>query len=374
MTSTSVRHVRIEWQNYYPDLTLCSKAIMFEDPERIRACPYCGSKDIVPKMLVGGPLAGVDNKDGSYICHSCGRTAVPLDFASQAELTFFQKDILGTREKESQRKGFIHIPIVPVDTTSLFSIAGIDLPIGQVAEVVSVEWNGRTLSRTGYGAPFAKYLKAVEGKRYNATDVMLIDLSGIQDAKPNFKVLRELVRRKYNVWLDIGMRSMQDLFDSFAMEISRAVASTLTIQSMKIFREMFELSDKCLPCVCVERDVVWSGPNRGPHKLKDVVRELRMIGFDEIGVIDLARLGKRSGISADFISRLSDCDLDIVVGGGVLESDLNKLRESGFAGAFVDPYTPVIADIIDEREEELPTDHTETATKKAATAKPAPTD
>jgi hypothetical protein len=86
------------------------------------------------------------------------------------------------------------------------------------------------------------------------------------------------------------------------------------------------------------------------------------------------RLGKRSGISRDFVSKLSDCDLDIVVGGGVLESDLNKLRESGFAGAFVDPYTPVIADIIDEREEELPTDHIVAATKKAATAKPAPTD
>jgi len=347
---------------------------MFENPERIRACPYCGSTDIAPKTLFGGPLVGVDNKDGSYVCHGCGRTGVPLDFASQEELRFFQKDVLGTREKENQRRGFVHIPMVPVDTRSLFSIAGFDLPIGQVAEVVSVEWNGRTLSRTEYRAPFVQYLKAVEGKRYNATDILLIDLSGIQDAKPNFKVLRELVRKKYNVWLDLGMRSMQDLFDSFAMEISRAVASTLTVPSVKLFRDIFELSDKCLPCVCLDRDVVWSRPNGGPQKFGDAVRELKGIGFDEIGVIDLTRLGKRSGISRDFVSKLSDCDLDVVVGGGVIESDLNRLQEAGFAGAFVDPHTPVIADIIDEREDELPTNHTMATTRKATTAKPAPTD
>jgi uncharacterized protein related to proFAR isomerase len=299
---------------------------------------------------------------------------VPLDFASKEELRFFQKDVLGTKEKDGQRRGFVHIPILPVDTTSLFSIAGFDLPIGQRVEVVSVEWDGRTLSRTEYAAPFATYLKAVEGRRYNATDILLIDLSGIQEGKPNFKVLRELVRRKYNVWLDLGMRSMQDLFDSFAMEITKAVASTLTVPSMRLFKDIFELSDKCLPCVFIDRDVVWSVPSCGPERFGDVIRELKGIGFDEVGVIDLTRVGKRSGVSREFVSRLSDCDLDVVVGGGVIESDLGKLQEAGFAGAFIDPYTPVIADIIDEREDVLPTNHTIERTRKAATPKPAPAD
>jgi len=347
---------------------------MFDDPERIRACPYCGSTNIAPKMLFGGPLAGVDNKDGSFVCANCGRSAVPLDFVSPEELRFFQRDVLGAREKESQKMKFVHIPIVPVDTTSLFSIAGFDIPIGQRVEVVSVEWNGSTLSRTKYAAPFARYLKAVEGKRYNATDVLIIDLSGIQSRRPNFKVLRELVRRKYNVWLDMGMQSMQDLFDSFAMEIARAVASTLTVPSMRLFKDIFELSDKCLPCIFMKDEVIWSAPECGPGKLRDVIRELKNIGFEEIGVVDVGRLGKRSGVSKDFVSRLAGCDLDVVVGGGVIESDLNKLQEAGFAGAFVDPYTPVIADIIEEREDELPTDHTVETTRKTATPKPAPAD
>jgi len=347
---------------------------MFQDPERIRACPYCGSRDIAPRMLFGGPLAGVDNSDGTYVCSSCGRSAVPLDFASREELRFFQSEVLGAKEKETHKKGFLHIPIVPVDTRSLFSIAGMGLPIGQVAEVVSVEWNGQALSRTSYAAPFLKYWGAVGGKRYNATDILLIDLSGLQDAKPNFKALRELLRRKYNVWLDLGMRSVQDLFDSFAMEISRAVASTLTVPSMKLFRDIFELSDRCLPCIYMDGDAVWSRQNSGPQSFKTMVKELKSIGYDEIGAIDLSRLGKRSGVSERFVSKVQDCDLGVVIGGGVIESDLDKLRESGFHGAFIDPYTPIITDIIDERQDELPTDHVEPTTRKTKTARPTTAD
>lgn len=347
---------------------------MFQDPERIRACPYCGSRDIAPRMLFGGPLAGVDNSDGTYICSSCGRSAVPLDFASREELRFFQNEVLGAKEKETQKKGFLHIPIVPVDTRSLFSIAGMNLPIGQVAEVVSVEWNGQALSRTSYAAPFLKYWRAVGGKRYNATDILLIDLSGLQDAKPNFKALRELVRRKYNVWLDLGMRSVQDLFDSFAMEISRAVASTLTVPNMKLFRDIFELSDRCLPCIYMEGDAVLSRKNSDPQSFKAMAKELKSIGYDEIGAIDLSRLGKRSGVSERFVSKVRDCDLGVVIGGGVIESDLDMLKGSGFHGAFIDPYTPIIADIIDERQDELPTDHVEPTTRKATTPRPTTAD
>ncbi len=347
---------------------------MIDDPKRIRACPYCGSTDITPKMLFGGPLVGVDHKDGAFVCGNCGRSAVPLDFASSEELRFFQKDVIGAREKEIQGKKFAHIPIVPVDTSCLFSIAGFDMPIGQRAEVVSIEWNGSTISRTGYAAPFMKYLKAVEGKRYNATDILIMDLSGIQSAKPNFKVLRELVRRKYNVWLDMGMRSMQDLFDSFAMEIARAVASTLTVPSMRLLRDVFELSDKCLPCIFVNDEVIWSISGRIPGNLRDVIRELKDIGYEEVGVIDVERLGRRCGVSKEFVSRLAGGDIDVVIGGGVIESDLKRIQEDGFAGAFVDPYTPVIADIIEEREDELPTNHTVETARRTAAPKPAPAD
>ena len=168
-------------------------------------------------------MAGVDNKDGGYICRHCGRKAVPLDFVSQSELRAFKED---TMEPEPS-KSFMHVPIMPVDTRSLLSLAGVDIPLGNVAEVVSVKWDGERLVRTEYNAKFSKYWKAVSGQRYNASEVMLMDLAGITEAHPNFEVLRQLLKRKYNVWLEIGMRNEDDLFDAFAMGVSYAIAGSL---------------------------------------------------------------------------------------------------------------------------------------------------
>ena len=113
--------------------------------KRISACPHCGSRDIEPEVIFGGPMAGVDNKDEGYICHQCGKKAVPLDFVSQSELRAFKEDNM---EQDQAPKSFKHIPIMPVDTRSLLSLAGIDIPLGSVAEVVSIKWNGVRLVRT----------------------------------------------------------------------------------------------------------------------------------------------------------------------------------------------------------------------------------
>ncbi|MBM4237287.1 MAG: hypothetical protein FJ151_02250, partial [Euryarchaeota archaeon] len=186
--------------------------------------------------------------------------------------------------------------------------------------------------------------------------ILLMDLAGMREGRPNFKVLKDLVRRKGNVWLDIGMRSVQDLFDSFAMEASKAIASTLTAPGIGMFREVFELSDQCIPCIYVEGEVKWGRPNGNPSSLKETVRALDDIGFREVAIIDLKRLGLRQGVSRDFASRALSFDLDVLVGGGVMETDIEFLREGGAAGALLDPHTPIIRDLLGSEERPVPTE------------------
>jgi uncharacterized protein related to proFAR isomerase/DNA-directed RNA polymerase subunit RPC12/RpoP len=312
--------------------------------KRISACPYCGSREIEPEVIFGGPMAGVDNKDGSYICRQCGRKAVPLDFVNQTELRAFKED---TMEPAQASRSFMHIPIMPVDTRSFLSLAGIDIPLGNVAEVVSVKWNGAQLVRTEYTAKFSKYWKAVSGQRYNASEVMLMDLAGIMEARPNFEVLRQLLKRKYNVWLEIGMRNEDDLFDAFAMGVSYAVAGSLCCRHIEMFRELFELSDKCIPCLYLDKGVVWERPGAGPKDMGEAMEALKMIGFDEMAIIDLPRLGTRSGYSEELVTEALGHGISLHVGGGITERDFESLERMGVAGALVDPFTPVIADIIE---------------------------
>jgi uncharacterized protein related to proFAR isomerase len=292
-------------------------------------------------------MAGVDNKDGGYICRQCGRKAVPLDFASQKELREFKEDNM---EQDQASKSFMHIPIMPVDTRSLLSLAGVDIPLGSKAEVVSVKWDGERLVRSEYSANFSKYWKAVSGQRYNAPEVLLMDMAGIMEGRPNFDVLRQLLKRKYNVWLEIGMRNEDDLFDAFAMGVSYAVAGTLCCRSIGMFKELFDLSDKCIPCLYLDTDVVWERAEAGPTDLDEAIEALKRIGFEEIAIIDLPRLGSRSGYSEDIVTRALAHGITLHMGGGITERDFDSLERMGVAGALVDPFTPVIADIIESPE------------------------
>ncbi len=253
-------------------------------------------------------------------------------------------------DQNDQAATFKHIPIVPVDTRSLLSIGSIDLPLGSVAEVVSVGWDGKRLARTEYSAKFSKYWKAVSGQRYNAPEIMMIDLAGIVEARPNFDVLRQLLKRKYNVWLEIGMRDEDDLFDAFAMGVSYAVAGSLCCRRIEMFTELFELSDKCIPCLYLDNGVVWERPGAGPRDMGEAIEVLKEIGFEEIAIIDLPRLGTRSGYSKELVEKALGYGIPLNVGGGITEKDFETLEQMGAAGALVDPFTPVISDIIESPE------------------------
>lgn len=319
----------------------------------LRACPYCGSMDTHPALLFGGPLPWVDHNDGGYYCRSCGRTAVPLDFDSMEDLKAFQKSI--TAMSKGEETGFVHIPIMPIDTYSLLRIPYIDLPIAQVASVVEVEWDG-SFSIRGKKEMFSRYWRAVHGPRYSAKEIAILDLSGIQEGRPNFDVLKTLIKSKYQVWLDLGVRDIEDVFDAFAMDVSRTIVGTMTAPSMDLFAEAFDLSDRVVPCIHYAGKVLWSNGSAGPSDLVQTVSAMADIGYEKIGVLDLRRLGRRQGIDQALLGVLKDLDVDIIMGGGVTELETTAIRTAGLAGAFMDPFTPVIGDLIVEEEHELPSD------------------
>jgi len=337
----------------------------------LRACPYCGSMDTHPALLFGGPLPWIDHNDGGYQCRNCGRTSVPLDFDSLEELRAFQKSIANKRVENLS--DFVHLPIMPLDTMSLFRVPIIDLPVAQVAEVVEVEWeNGYKVKNRR--TKFARYWRAVQSPRYSASEIVLLDLSGVSYGRPNFDVLKMLIKSKYQVWLDLGVRDVEDIFDSFAMDVSRAILSTLTAPGLDVFEEAFELSDKVIPCIQLDGEVLWPSRKAGPTKLEDAVAALRDIGYERIGVIDLPRLGRKKGVDPVLVERLASLDANIMVGGGVTETDVQLVRSAGLAGAFMDPFTPIIGDLISEDDRELPTEAVTPAVRPMPKGSPAPTD
>jgi uncharacterized protein related to proFAR isomerase len=279
------------------------------------------------------------------------------------DLRTFQRSITGS--KAEILEGFIHVPIVPVDTTTLIRVPYIDLPIAQVAEVVEVEWNDGYYI-VGHRERFSRYWGAGSGPRYSAHDIMLLDLSGVDAGRPNFDVLKALIKSKYHIWLDLGVRDIEDVFDSFAMDVTRTIIGTMTAPSIDIFEEAFDLSDRIVPCIHYDRRVLWPKRSSGPTDLEKAVAALADIGFEQVGVLDLSRIGRKQSIDEELVERLAGTDVGVILGGGVTEQEVPTLRSAGLAGAFIDPFTPVIDQLVGEAEKELPTEDVIPATRPAS--------
>ena len=309
---------------------------------RIRACPYCGSTDVFPSIIFGGPLAGINSKDDIHHCRSCGKDSVPLDFATFDELFEFQRSMRSAEEEVTE--GFLHIPIMPVDTEPLFTIGSAELRVDSMAEITQVEWDGEGLVSADPRSRFLDYYGAVRSPRYNASEVLLMDLAAIRSGRPNFKVLQELTRRRRGIWLDMGMGDIQDLFDAFTLGVDTVMADSMTLPSIGLLEEAFELSDSVVPMLMVaEGEVLW-----GCDVPRDVLASLDLvfdIGFDRVAVVSVGRIGTDLGPDMAMVEgREAGC----IIGGGVRESDLDAIREAGFAGALVDPFTEVMGSILDQ--------------------------
>jgi uncharacterized protein related to proFAR isomerase len=339
----------------------------------IYACPNCGGRDMEPLQLLRGPMATVDDWDGSYRCYECGHVAVPLFFESAEEWVLFRQSKTKNLP-EQEEAGFTHIPIIPVDTRPLIGQTGFDIPFIKIVDVVTVEWDGKGFQRTAYSARFERYWRAISGTRYNCKQIMLMDLAGIAFGKPNFKAMRQLVKKNYEVWLDIGIASEQDLFDSFSLEAHKALADTSTVCTPQLFKDIYELSDRCIPCIHLADEVVWGKPQPRLKSLEATVQYLTDIGYKEIAVMDLKRLGKRSGVSTQLLERLQSIDASFSIGGGVLESDLERIKAAGMLAAFIEPFTPIISDLIDNGGDKIAADAPSSSLVARKSPKHLPTD
>jgi uncharacterized protein related to proFAR isomerase len=328
-------------------------------PKDFAACGRCGSNQVHPKLFVMGPIAGVDSDSRSFVCDACGHEGLPIFFDSEGARAQFEREKQGNwgSAKESDRKGPLSIPILPVQTDPWIDVKILDLLPGRAADVTGVRWEDGRLRPTAYRVSFQEYWDAIGGSRYNASRVFMLDLAGINRANPNFDVTRHLVKR-CDVWLDSGGREPDEVLDGYMLDVERVVAGSKTLASVDAFAGLYALSTDVLPCLDWDGHVVWGDPRETRVDLREVAKHLEGIGFSALCVMDLRRLGTELGPDPAILAALEGLDLEIYVGGGIQETDVARLAERGFAGGLVDPFTPVIRDLMKPPRGEAPTEAT----------------
>ena len=219
-----------------------------------------------PKVIFGGPLARMVNKDGSYdVAVPCGKLAVPLDFASEEERSSFRGVNM---DQNDQTTTFKHIPIVPVDTRTLFSRSAASIFHWEVSPKSSVS------SRMGSASPrpstqpsSAGLWKAVSANAITHGGGHVFDLAGII-RPPELRRIEATAKRKYNVWLEIGIRDENDLFDAFAMgAFNTPSPAASAADTSACSRNCSSCRSKCIPCLYLDDGVVWERSGAGPKDL-----------------------------------------------------------------------------------------------------------
>src|SRR2546428_2307952 len=134
-------------------------------PTDFAACARCGSGQVHPKLLVMGPIAGVDSDSRSYVCHACGHEGLPIFFDTEPGRAQFEREKKGVWDAEPtpSQKGPVSIPILPIQTDPLVDIKVLDLLPWRVVAVTGVRWEAGGLTPTAYRVPFQEYWDAIGG-------------------------------------------------------------------------------------------------------------------------------------------------------------------------------------------------------------------
>ena len=316
-------------------------------PEGVAGCARCGSRRVHPKLLVMGPIPGIDSDAYSYICEDCKYEGMPVIFDTEEQRIQFEKEIRdrGRAAPEKPLKTAPSVPILPIYAEPFLDVPLLDHLSARAAAVVGVRWDGRQLQPNSYRMSFQEYWNAIGGSRYNASLVFMLDLGGIGRANPNFDVMRRLVKR-CDVWLDMGAREPDEIMDGYMLDVERVVAGTKTLPSLDSLAEICALSPAVLPCLDWDGKVIWNDPRETRTDLIEVLKAVQSMGFQAACVMDLRRLGTEQGPDPEIVARLQGSGLSLYLGGGVQETDIPVLQEKGFAGGLVDPYTPVVRSLL----------------------------
>ena len=310
-----------------------------------KVCPHCYSTDLEEMTLVGGPMAHLDNDDGSFRCYNCGKIAVPMEFATVEEYQRFVSE----RTAFSIEAGpeFVRLPLLPLETGGrkfLRTNGETSRPVTRVTEVV---WEGGSLQPVGRKMLLGPYWQMITKEVYDGKEGAFLDLDGINEGEADIEGMRRAMKRKNQIWLDIGLRGEQDVFDAFLMGADHMLVCTVGTSSLEHFRKAIDLSDLVVPCICCGPEVVWRRQREPVTEPRRVADALVSMGYRRIAFLDLRRIGRGQGPDRYWAGNMCTYAESPLIGGGVRLADQESLLDMGAGGALFDPFGPEVLSKLD---------------------------
>lgn len=172
-------------------------------------------------------------------------------------------------------------------------------------------------------------------------EVYIADLNRLMSTGNNRPILKDLRTRNRDlrIMLDYGVNGMEDLKEAVDAEMAdKFVLGTETI-SIELLEEASKsdiITDICISLDLFNNEVLTSDTRMKIDPLQ-LIKELNKFPVRDVIVLELNKVGTKSGIDFEFLARAVELsEHDILCGGGVRNcEDVHKMAEIGVKGALV---------------------------------------
>jgi len=173
----------------------------------------------------------------------------------------------------------------------------------------------------------------------NPAEVYIADLNRLMNTGDNREILRELRNRnmELRIMLDYGVKGMEDLKEAVDAEMCDSIILGTETASIDLIEEASKSNISVSVSIdLLNKQVLANDRNLKMAPLK-LIKELNAYSIQDVIVLELDRVGTKSGIDFDFlVSAVAVSEHDILCGGGVKSSeDLAKMERIGVKGALV---------------------------------------
>jgi len=217
----------------------------------------------------------------------------------------------------------------------------IDILNGQVVHAVRGERSRykpiqSVLTKSADPVEVAAALKAAGFKA-----IYVADLDAIIDCnRHSFDLISEISRKTgLSLMVDAGVTSLERAQLLLDAGVSKIVVGTETLKTKTFVNEAVERfgSERVVVSLDLKAGKVLVAEGfEGCTDALYMLNEFKVLGVEQVIVLDLSRVGSSLGVDVDFLKKAKSVGLDVYAGGGVRNiSDLVELHDSGVSGALV---------------------------------------
>jgi phosphoribosylformimino-5-aminoimidazole carboxamide ribotide isomerase len=219
----------------------------------------------------------------------------------------------------------------------------IDLQAGMVVHAVRGEREQyRPLKSVLCDSPEPMAVARSFRERLGLTEIYAADLDAIQGRGDNKMIISSLVRQEgMRILLDAGAADTKSVQSLLELGIQKVIIGAETLPSMEDLHALIASvpADRLIFSLDMKGGQILSRcSDLAELKPLKALEMLQLAGWQEVILLDLARVGTGSGLDHILISEVRRLfpELSLIVGGGISQaSELDELRTLGVSGALV---------------------------------------